>query len=409
MFYQKKHFNDMIKSIRLTNFYSFKETTIDLNCDQNILIGINGSGKSNLFNAIRLLKEGVAGKGLQELILEEWGGIDEIFFKGNKSEDLQNSLGIEVTFDKNVIKNYGFNFRQDVKYKIVIIKSPGLNNYFVSDKVVTSTGFKYLDIYNGKGVLAEKITSDKPDTTFIKYDDFEPKELSLSRIYDSERYAALNALRKAISDITVYSYFDTTPNSPLRKAMKATGGKRLSATGGNLPQILNTIKISHKKEYREIVGLLNDVNENFRGFDFHFLGSGNFELMLDESNLDSSVHVTHISDGTLRYLCLLSILYNPDRGKFICIDEPEVGLHPDMSLNITNAIKEAAKESTILIATHSENILNAFEPEDVRVFEKDDDNSTVVNSFSKKDFQNWYDKYNLGKMWRDGDIGGNRW
>ncbi len=399
----------MIKSIKLTNFYSFKDTTIKINHNLNILVGINGSGKSNFFKAIQLLKEGVAGRGLQELILEEWGGIDEIFFKGNKGEKLSNSIGLEIVFDHTVIKKYGFDFRQDIEYKIEIIKSPGLNNYFISDRVKTITGFKYLDIYNGSGVLAEKITSDRPDTTFIKYNDFEPKELSLSRIYDSERYAALNAIRLAINDIAVYNYFDTTPSSPLRKAMKATGGKRLSANGSNLPQILNTIKIGHKKEYGKVIELLQDVNDNFRGFDFHFLGSGNFELMLDESNLDSSIHVTHISDGTLRYLCLLAILYNPDRGSFICIDEPEIGLHPDMLQNITKSIKKASEKSTLLIATHSENILNAFEPEDVRVFEKDNENSTIVNSFTKKDFENWYDEYNLGNMWRNGDIGGNRW
>ena len=131
--------------------------------------------------------------------------------------------------------------------------------------------------------------------------------------------------------------------------------------------------------------------------------------MLDEKKLDSAIHVTNISDGTLRYLCLLSILYNPDRGKFICIDEPEVGLHPDMALNITNAIKEASQNSTMLIATHSENILDAFDIEHVRVFEKEPDNSTLVNSFSVTDFEKWYDEYNLGKMWRKGDIGGNRW
>lgn len=399
----------MIKSIKLTNFYSFKDTTINLNNDLNVLIGINGSGKSNFLRAIRLLKEGVSGIGLKELILEKWGGIDELFFKGEPSEGFDNSTGIEFTFDHNIINQYGSFFRQDIIYKIVIVKSPGLNNYYISDKIINPTGYIYLDIINGHGVLAERVNPSERITSLIKYDDFDPQELTLSKVFDSERYGALNALRKTISDIVVYDYFDTTPNSPIRKAMKATSGKILLPDGSNLPQILNTIKIGHKKEYNKIVELLSDVNENFKGFDFHFLGSGNFELMLDESKLDSAIHVTNISDGTLRYLCLLSILYNPERGKFICIDEPEVGLHPDMSLNITKAIKESAKESTMLIATHSENILDAFEIEHVRVFEKEIDNSTIVNSFKTEDFEKWYDEYNLGRMWRKGDIGGNRW
>jgi predicted ATPase len=399
----------MIKSISLTNFYSFKDSTITLNKDINVLIGINGSGKTNFLKAIRLLKSGVSGEGLKDLILEKWGGIEELFFKSTQDRSFKNSIGLEFVFDHDIINRYGFYFKQDVVYKIVIIKSPGLNNYFINDKISTPSGYRYLDIYNGKGVLAERVSKEEPDTKFIKYDDFDTQELSLSRIYDSERYGALNALRKAISDIVVYDYFDTTPNSPIRKAMKATSIKRLLPDGSNLPQILNTINISHKKEFQKIVELLNDVNENFKGFDFHFLGSGNFELMLAESSLDSSIHVTNISDGTLRYLCLLAILYNPDGGSFICIDEPEVGLHPDMALNITNAIKDASLNSTMLIATHSENILDAFNVEHVRVFEKDSDNSTVVKSYKIQEFEKWYDEYNLGKMWRKGDIGGNRW
>ncbi len=399
----------MIKSIKLTNFFSFKDTKINLNNDLNILVGINGSGKSNFLRAIRLLKTGVSGGELKELILDRWGGIDEIFFKGQTKEEFQNSIGLEFVFDHQIINKYGFFFKQDVIYKIVIVKSHGLNNYYISDQIISPTGYIYLDIINGNGVLAERVSRSGTKTSLIRYDDFDPQELTLSKIFDSERYGALNTIRKAISNIVVYDYFDTTPNSPIRKAMKATSGKRLLPDGSNLPQILNTLNISHKKEYNKIVNLLNDVNERFRGFDFHFLGSGNFELMLDEADLDSSIHVTNMSDGTLRYLCLLAILYNPERGNFICIDEPEVGLHPDMALNITNAIKEASKESNMIIATHSENILDAFDIEDVRIFEKDKNNSTIIKSFSKDDFKNWYDEYNLGKMWRKGDIGGNRW
>lgn len=400
----------MIKSIRLTNFYSFKNTTINLNQDINVIVGINGSGKTNFLKAIRLLKTGVSGSELKELILEKWGGVDEIFFKGQDISEFKHSIGLEFIFDKNIISKYGYNFNHDICYKIVIIKSSGLNQYFINETIGTIEGYKYLDFNNGRGRIAERVNEEVfSQVKFVKYIDYDPQELVLSKIFDSERYWPLDSLRKAISDLMVYDYFDTTPNSPIRKAMKATSGKKLLADGSNLPQILNTIKINHKKEFQRIVQLLNDVNENFKGFDFHFLGSGNFELMLDENKLDSAIHVTNISDGTLRYLCLLSILYNPDRGKLICIDEPEVGLHPDMVLNITNAIKESSRNSTMLIATHSENILDAFEVEHVRVFEKEGDNSTIVNSFKKEEFEKWYDEYNLGKMWRKGDIGGNRW
>ena len=403
----------MIKSIRLTNFYSFKDTTINLNKDINILIGINGSGKSNFFKAVDFLYEGIAGNGLQKLIIDKWGGIEDIFFKGNKNDEHSNPVKLEYVFDGNLIKKFGYKQDKDIIYKIELQRISGLNNFYIVESIYDSENQLIISVVNGKAHLYNYdfkpgINIPKKPTV-VEIDNFNPQELALSKIFNIENYEVLSSLRLAINDIAIYNFFNTTPDSPIRRAMKATSGKRLLSDGSNLPQILNTIKISYKKEYKKIVELLNDVNENFRGFDFHFLGSGNFELMLDESNLDSSIHVTSISDGTLRYLCLLSILCNPERGKFICIDEPEIGLHPDMALNITNAIKDASVNSTLLIATHSENILDAFEVEHVRVFEKEQDNSTIVNSYKTKDFEKWYDEYNLGKMWRKGDIGGNRW
>ena len=228
----------------------------------------------------------------------------------------------------------------------------------------------------------------------------------MSKIYDTDRYFALSTIRKAIGDIIVYDYFDTTPKSNIRKPMLPTSEKRLLPDGTNLPQILNTIKINHKSSYNKIAEMLNEVNSKFRGFDFNFIG-GNIELMLEEDGLNSSVHVNSVSDGTLRYLCLLSILFNPDRGALICIDEPEVGLHPDMISNIGNSIIEASSNSIMLISTHSENLLNSFELENIRVFEKDDRNSTKISCYEKKDFEGWYENFSVGKMWRQGDLGGN--
>jgi predicted ATPase len=281
-------------------------------------------------------------------------------------------------------------------------------NYYVQEKITNDKGFMYLDFINGVGVLNERVGSTNNRTKLIKYNDFDPQEVVLKEISDTDRYFALTTIKKAIRDIVVYDYFDTTPKSPIRKPMLPTSEKRLVADGTNLPQILNTIKINHKQQYRKIAEMLNEVNSNFSGIDFNFIG-GNIELMLEESNLDSSIHVSNISDGTLRYLCLLSILYNPERGRFICIDEPEVGLHPDMILNIANAIKDASETSTVIISTHSENLLNNFDIEDVKVFEKDNGNATNVISYTKDQFANWYEEFSLGLMWKQGDLGGVRY
>ena len=401
----------MIKQIRLTNFFSFRDATIDFSPGVTVMVGINGSGKSNLIKAIRLLHEGVAGKeGLRELFLS-WGGFDEVFFKGEGDNEFPNSIDLTFWLDGPKIAQYGYGFFEDLRYDIRIIRKPGQANYYLSEKIwipKEKGEYLYLNFNNGQGVLNERTDEANHQTGLVRYEDKEPEELVLRTIFDSDRYYALNTIRKAIADMVVYEYFDTTPHSPMRKAVKATAEKRLLHDGRNLATIINTIKITHKPSFRRIEEMLREVNAQFRGFDFRFLGSsGTLELLLDEEGLLSPVHITHLSDGTLRYLCLLAILFNPNRGSFLCIDEPEVGLHPDMLKLVANAIEVAAVETPLLVATHSENLLNQFRLQDLRVFEKESNNETVVLHYEEADFAEWYESFSPGQMWRAGDLGGN--
>lgn len=402
----------MIKKIRLTNFYSFQKAEIALHPEVNLLIGINGSGKSNLLKAFRLLKEGIDGMGLRKYVLDICGGFDNVYFKGGTPADnAPNGIILEFTLDGHIIAagQYGYKFLEDIVYTISLIKQPGLYNYYVQETLKSERGYIYLDFKNGEGVLNEKIQeSEQAQQRLIKYRDFDPQELALKEVSDTDRYYPLTTVKKALRDIFVYDYFDTTPKSNIRKPVLPSSEKRLSADGGNLPQILNTIKINHKAAYRQIATMLNEVNPNFSGFDFNFIG-GNIELMLEEKGLGSSVHVSNISDGTLRYLCLLAILFNPERGKFLCIDEPEVGLHPDMIALVANAVKESCANSTIIISTHSDNLLNYFDLENLKVFEKNEVNATVVHTFSPVQFADWYETFALGRMWKNGDLRGVRY
>jgi len=399
----------MIKEIKLINFLSFKEETLNLAQAPTVLVGINGSGKSNVFKALRLLREGVAGVGLKLFVFDVLGGLDNIRYKSEKTAD--KPVQLQFKFDGEILKKYGADFPNDVNYMIELQKTPANSNFYVREQIFDDKGYVYLEFDRGTGHLSELINDEINfvQEKKVKYPDFvEPTELALSKIYDTDRYYALATIRKAISDMVIYDYFDATPQSAIRKPMLPTSGKRLSANGSNLTQILNTVKINYKQNFQGIVSKLNEVNLNFSGIDFNFIG-GNIELMLDEKNLNSSIHVSGISDGTLRYLCLLAILCNPDRGSLVCIDEPETGLHPDMIAGIGRLINEGSTQSNMIISTHSAHLLNSFEIENIRVIEKDENNASKIFQHTAKDFEGWYEEFNPGTMWRNGDLGGNRW
>lgn len=396
----------MIKEIKIVNFLSFKEETVNLAGGLTVLVGINGSGKSNFFKVLKLLQEGVAGMGLKSYVFDILGGIDNIRFKSPETADAPVEIRYKLAGD--VLKKYGFGFVDDVIYQIKLHKNPGISNFYVKEEIKSEKGLVYLQFDSGSGFLNE-LKDNEPSEALVKYQDFtESSELALSKIFDTDRYFALSTIRKAIADIAGYDYFDTTQQSAIRKPMLPTSGTKLSGGGANLPQILHTIKINYKQNYNDIVRRLNEVNPHFVGFDFNFIG-GNIELMLDEKNLTGSVHVSSISDGTLRYACLLAVLLNPRKGSLVCIDEPEVGLHPDMIAGIGRIINEVSEGSNIIISTHSAHLLNSFEIENIRIVEKADDNSSKVLQYSTEDFEGWYEEYSPGTMWRNGDLGGNRW
>ncbi|MFI5142045.1 MAG: AAA family ATPase, partial [Bacteroidia bacterium] len=299
----------MIASIKLNNFFSFNNCAIDFCSGENILVGINGAGKSNLLKAIKLLKEGVSGVGFKELIIQNWGGFDAIF---NYSNDKDSTISIEYELDFNVIKKYGFSFTRNVFYKISVKKIPYTSNFYIEERIAQTEDNKgnslvYLEISNGSGVVASSKEGQNNKPEFVVYSGLDPQSSALLKdITDPDRYFALSTIRKAIADIVVYDYFDTTPSSKIRKPVIPTSENKLLPDGSNLPQLLNTLNINDKSSFRIIKNSLKGINEAYSNFDFNHIG-GNIELMLEEKNLNKSIHVTHISDGTLRFLCLLSI------------------------------------------------------------------------------------------------------
>ncbi|MBK8568087.1 MAG: AAA family ATPase [Saprospiraceae bacterium] len=134
-----------------------------------------------------------------------------------------------------------------------------------------------------------------------------------------------------------------------------------------------------------------------------------FALVLTEERLRKPITLEGISDGTLRFLLLLSILLNPQKGKLICIDEPEISLHPDMISILSEVINQSNREGTqLIIATHSPMLLNMFELEQVYIVEKDEKNSTVFVSKTEEEFSSWTGEFLPGRLWLQGLLGGRR-
>ena len=397
----------MIKSIRLKNFFSFAFQEINFG-NLNALVGINGSGKSNMIKALQILKAVINDGDISNLFINQWGGFDAVMFMGNTNPDA--AIQIEYEFNHDVLGQYGYHFREPVFYRLRFHKVASSQNYYLCEGFHTKSengkiNYRYMQIDNGSGFVKEGRGGEQQ---LVNYELDNPSESIMSQLVDKDRYYQIYTLREAIKDIAIYSYFNTTSTSPIRKPVLPGFTNRLAKDGSNLPQVLNAIKVTDKQSYAKISDALTAVNPNFRGFDFNFLGTS-IELLLDEVGLNRAIHVTHISDGTLRYLCLLAIVFNPRRGRLVCIDEPEVGLHPDMLSELMQAIIDNSGATQFIISTHSSLLLNQLPLSDVIVFEKNGYNSSEAKDFRDKEYVDWAKQYSTGTLWRNGDLGGNRY
>ena len=134
------------------------------------------------------------------------------------------------------------------------------------------------------------------------------------------------------------------------------------------------------------------------------------QVYLVERGGQVTLPATRLSDGTIRYLCLLAILCHPDPPPLVCIDEPELGLHPDLIGRLANLLREASERCQLIVTTHSDGLVDALTdiPESVVVCDKDEGN-TRLRRLDRKDLGHWLESYRLGELWSSGELGGNRW
>ncbi len=411
----------MLKEIILENFFSYQEpVSIKLNPKVNLLLGINGSGKTGLINALRLLYEGVAGNGLEKLINETWGGFEKIVNANGKLSKKFFKLVYIFSSEEILKKIPNAPFKSDLRYEITV-HSKGSFDYSIEEDLVSvnnnskdKTPYHYLTNKSGNGLITINISSYKrtkgsPEkirkVIKEKYSgDLKDKELITSQSLDKKRYLPIYMFRQIVSEMSIYNYFNI---DVLKVPQSYNADVKLRSDGINLPYLLLQIRRQNYEAYEKIEHQMLNVNPNYKALSFDPYGALLY-LSLQEKNLNHFIGIDFLSAGTIQFLLMLSIFYNPKRGGIIAIDEPERGLHPDMVKSIADMIKDSSKGSQLIIATHSPLLLNHFELEDVLIFEKNENNTTQVKKVKQNDFPEM-DNYLPGQMWLMGMFGGKRW
>ena len=220
----------------------------------------------------------------------------------------------------------------------------------------------------------------------------------------------IRRLADELEKITLHRDWVFGSDSEIRNPQPAgLDSYHLERDSRNLAQVLKAWRDRGEQSvFDRLVELLRTFYESVKDVDTELLGT-HLRIMIRETN-GFNTPATRLSDGTLRWLALLIILLDPAPPPVICIDEPELGLHPDILPTLSDLLIDASSRTQLIVTTHSLDLVESFSdtPENVCVCEKVD-GATEISRLNREDLAGWLDRYSLGQLWSRGQIGGNRW
>ncbi|MGA1990117.1 MAG: AAA family ATPase [Bryobacteraceae bacterium] len=392
----------LIRTIRLTNLLSFGPKTEETELlGLNVLIGPNGSGKSNLIEAVDLLR---ACPTDVQAPIRAGGGISEWLWKGSRGAPA--SVGApHAVIDVTVGYPTGpMPLRHRLSFTRAAVR------FELVDEMIEDEGADPGQPHyrNERGQAFARVAISETESREIRRSQVGPDQSVLSQLRAAGVYPEITYLGKEYDAIRLYRGWYTGEQSVLRQPQRTDlPPDFLLEDASNLCLVLDNL---------ELLGMQNVLVDRLREFhepiaSLHTIASGgSIQLFLDERTLADRIPAARLSDGTLRYLCLLTILCHPSPPPLICIEEPEIGLHPDILPTIAELLVEASQRTQLIVTTHSEALVDALTdtPEAVVVCEKEA-GSTTMRRLDKGALKEWLDKYSLGHLWRTGELGGNRW
>lgn len=356
----------MIEYIEINGFKSIKRTELELK-PINVLIGSNGSGKSNFLSFFKLLRA-IFNKQLQYFLLEEKA--DNLLYFGRKNTEY---ISGKLLFSKDGKENNAYIF--------------SLASAKDGDMFIKSEGSGY-NVYK--------------DATEKNYIFTGPSKESLLGSSNSFRD---NYLLKYLAGIQLYHFHDTSSSSWLRKGCELEDNKILKPDGRNLAAFLFKLKQKYKIVYNRILKTIKSVAPFIHDFVLEpseTKGKENFiELRwIDRDDLNSNFSMSQFSDGTVRFIALTTVLLQPSPPSVIIIDEPELGLHPFAISKLASMIQVASTKSQLIVSTQSVTLVDCFSAEDIVIVDRDEnEKQSIFSRLKSEDFEVWLQEHSLGELW----------
>ncbi len=332
----------------------------------NVVIGSNGSGKSNFIGVFDFLNDILEGR-LRDYV-KNAGGAERVLHFGSKTTE---EIYLEFLLKERM-------------YRYVLTLRPTADN----------------------GLHPAEENADAGDGTTLFLLVNQGPEAGIS---DPGGLPEAQIVKDRLRSWRVYHLHDTSSGSPMRKAARVDDNRFLRPDGANLPAFLYYLREKHEASYSMIVRTVQRVAPFFDDFrlDPMRLSPDDIKLEWRHKSSDQYFDVSSLSDGTLRFIALATLFLEPEehRPSLILVDEPELGLHPYAIEMLAALVRQVSVTTQVIVSTQSSLLIDHFEPEDVLVADRVD-GGTQLKRLQSPQLAKWLEDYSLGQLWEKNELGG---
>ncbi len=364
-----------LESISIKGFKSIRDVNVELR-DINVLIGANGSGKSNFLEVLSFLQAIRAGN-LQDYVARA-GGSERLLHFGARTTS---ELYVHIVFEA-AIENHSNGYE-------IVLESTETNTLFPRG------GYERAYFWN----------REHPEP----YDVYLSREQGEAGISFQDNRRVVQHVQSYLDSWRIYHFHDTSSVSPLKKTADLHDNRFLRPDGSNLAAFLYLLRERYEESYNFIRNTIRLVAPFFNDFALRPspLNENMIRLEWEHRGSDAYFDASSLSDGTLRFIALATLLQQPKelRPSVILLDEPELGMHPLAITMLASMVKSASVDTQVILATQSPILLDYFEPEDVLVADRVDGATEFTPQRADK-LEVWLRDYSLGELWEKNELGG---
>jgi len=355
------------------------------------IIGVNGVGKTSLLDAFSLLFASADGN--LEKKLSALGGIANILTR-EKADALEFSVGIEIP--NGAILKYKLNVTsQGMGYSIT-------NEELFESRHQNQNPYILIETVGEGSVFYNPPNPPEQERVFLDKEARIKSETALSQA--PKTFIQTEKLRYILAKSIKYRTLDTGSKAPVRLPQQMSPVNEPGQNGEDLIPYLYNLRETSEAKFEAITDTVKAAFPDFKEFGFPPVASGMLTMTWKDKNFARPLYINELSDGTLRFLWLVSLLQSPTLPAITMIDEPDISLHPKQMRLLVDLMREASSRTRLIIATHSDRFVSFLEPKELLVFDINEEGETSATHADAFDLERWLDEYRLDELWSMGHL-----